>query len=293
MEAGDRGDAVILVRPGDHARRRARHAGVARHPHGPRRHGEPRRGRRPWVGDPGGRRRRRDAHRPATGCAIGAHACSSPATRSRSTAAPATSTWACSRPSGAEAPAELDTLLAWADAVAAGTVQVRANADTEGDASQGRMLGAQGIGLCRTEHMFLAADRLPIMRRFILADDTRTEQAALDELEDGPDRRLRDACSRRWTGCRSPSACSIRRCTSSCPTCSSSPCPRGTRRARRRRQGRARGRAPAARGQPDDRHPRGATRRRAHRALRDAGAGAVQGGRHPVRPRQAVRASRS
>ena len=85
--------------------------------------------------------------------------------------------------SGAEAPAELETLLAWADTVAAGHVQVRANADTEGDASQGRILGAQGIGLCRTEHMFLAHDRLPIMRRFILAADEASQQAALDELE--------------------------------------------------------------------------------------------------------------
>jgi phosphoenolpyruvate-protein kinase (PTS system EI component) len=85
--------------------------------------------------------------------------------------------------SGAEAPAELETLLQWADIVAAGHVQVRANADTEGDASQGRILGAQGIGLCRTEHMFLAHDRLPIMRRFILAGNDAAEQAALDELE--------------------------------------------------------------------------------------------------------------
>ena len=85
--------------------------------------------------------------------------------------------------SGTEAPAELDTLLQWADIVAAGHVQVRANADTEGDASQGRILGAQGIGLCRTEHMFLAHDRLPIMRRFILAGNDAAEQAALDELE--------------------------------------------------------------------------------------------------------------
>jgi phosphoenolpyruvate-protein kinase (PTS system EI component) len=84
---------------------------------------------------------------------------------------------------GAEAPAELETLLQWADAVAAGHVQVRANADTEGDASQGRILGAQGIGLCRTEHMFLAADRLPIMRRFIMARSQEAEEAALAELE--------------------------------------------------------------------------------------------------------------
>ncbi|MEZ5375095.1 MAG: putative PEP-binding protein [Acidimicrobiales bacterium] len=84
---------------------------------------------------------------------------------------------------GSVPPPELDTLLAWADTVARGSVQVRANADTEGDASHGRELGAQGIGLCRTEHMFLAHDRLPIMRRYILSNDPATEQAALDELE--------------------------------------------------------------------------------------------------------------
>jgi phosphoenolpyruvate-protein kinase (PTS system EI component) len=84
---------------------------------------------------------------------------------------------------GADAPPELDTLLAWADAIAAGSVQVRANADSEGDASQGRALGAKGIGLCRTEHMFLAADRLPIMRRFIMARTPADEEAALTELE--------------------------------------------------------------------------------------------------------------
>ncbi len=82
-----------------------------------------------------------------------------------------------------EPPPELDTLLAWADVVATGHVEVRANADTEGDATQGRQHGARGIGLCRTEHMFLAADRLPIMRRFILSDDESTEAAALAELE--------------------------------------------------------------------------------------------------------------
>ncbi|TFH14337.1 MAG: pyruvate, phosphate dikinase, partial [Acidimicrobiales bacterium] len=84
---------------------------------------------------------------------------------------------------GSDAPAELDTLLAWADDVAAGHVGVRANADTEADATRGRELGAQGIGLCRTEHMFLAADRLPIMRRLILSHDPATEAAALAELE--------------------------------------------------------------------------------------------------------------
>ncbi len=85
--------------------------------------------------------------------------------------------------SGAEPPPELDVLLDWADTVARGHVQVRTNADTEGDAAHGRELGAQGIGLCRTEHMFLAHDRLPIMRRFILSDDPATEAEALAELE--------------------------------------------------------------------------------------------------------------
>jgi len=84
---------------------------------------------------------------------------------------------------GSDAPPELDTLLAWADDVAAGHVGVRANADTEADATRGRELGAQGIGLCRTEHMFLAADRLPIMRRLILSHDPATEAKALAELE--------------------------------------------------------------------------------------------------------------
>ncbi len=84
---------------------------------------------------------------------------------------------------GADAPPELDTLLSWADDVACGHVQVRVNADTEGDAAHGRRRGARGIGLCRTEHMFLAADRLALMRRFILSDDVATETDALRALE--------------------------------------------------------------------------------------------------------------
>ncbi|MEY2959081.1 MAG: pyruvate phosphate dikinase [Actinomycetota bacterium] len=84
--------------------------------------------------------------------------------------------------SGSAPPPELATLLDWADDVARGHVEVRANADTDGDASHGRRLGARGIGLCRTEHMFLSADRLPIMRRFILGDDPSTESETLAEL---------------------------------------------------------------------------------------------------------------
>jgi len=83
-----------------------------------------------------------------------------------------------------EPPPELDVLLSWADAVAAGHVEVRVNADTNGDAALGRRRGARGIGLCRTEHMFLSADRLALMRRFILVDDPVSDAAALAALEE-------------------------------------------------------------------------------------------------------------
>ncbi|HJV08682.1 MAG TPA: pyruvate, phosphate dikinase, partial [Acidimicrobiales bacterium] len=81
-----------------------------------------------------------------------------------------------------EPPAEFDTILGWADEVRAGTMDVRANADTGPDAANARRFGAEGIGLCRTEHMFLAEDRLPIVRRMIMADSEEEETAALEEL---------------------------------------------------------------------------------------------------------------
>jgi pyruvate,orthophosphate dikinase len=82
----------------------------------------------------------------------------------------------------AEVPAELWQLLAWADEVAAGRLTVRANADTAEDARSAREAGAVGIGLCRTEHMFLAADRLPIVRAMILAETESAEVEALERL---------------------------------------------------------------------------------------------------------------
>ena len=87
-----------------------------------------------------------------------------------------------------EAPPELETLLGWADAIRAGRnprrarLGVRANADNGGDAARARELGAEGIGLCRTEHMFLGDDRLPIVREMILADTPEGEAAALEKL---------------------------------------------------------------------------------------------------------------
>ena len=59
---------------------------------------------------------------------------------------------------------------------------MRANADTGADAANARELGAEGIGLCRTEHMFLGEDRLPIVREMILADTPEGEAAALEKL---------------------------------------------------------------------------------------------------------------
>ncbi|HET9078426.1 MAG TPA: putative PEP-binding protein [Acidimicrobiales bacterium] len=84
----------------------------------------------------------------------------------------------------AHAPREMETLLAWADALRAGRFGVRANADDDASARHARSLGADGIGLCRTEHMFLAEDRLPLVRRLILSDDPRVDDEALAALED-------------------------------------------------------------------------------------------------------------
>jgi pyruvate,orthophosphate dikinase len=77
---------------------------------------------------------------------------------------------------------EFAIVLGWADEIRTGRLGVRANADTGPDAANARSLGAEGIGLCRTEHMFIAEDRLPIVRRMILASTPDEEEAALEEL---------------------------------------------------------------------------------------------------------------
>ena len=84
--------------------------------------------------------------------------------------------------SAAEPPAEFDIILGWADKVRKGHLAVRANADNGPDATNARKFGAEGIGLCRTEHMFLGEDRLPVVRRMILADTPAEETAALEAL---------------------------------------------------------------------------------------------------------------
>lgn len=82
----------------------------------------------------------------------------------------------------ADPPEEFTTILKWADTIAKGKLAVRANADNGADAAVARSYGATGIGLCRTEHMFLAPDRLPVVRRMILADTPAKEAKALEEL---------------------------------------------------------------------------------------------------------------
>jgi pyruvate, orthophosphate dikinase len=76
--------------------------------------------------------------------------------------------------------ARFETVLRWADELR--QVGVRANADTPEDATRAHRFGAEGIGLCRTEHMFMAADRQPKMRAMIMADDEAGRRTALDEL---------------------------------------------------------------------------------------------------------------
>jgi pyruvate, orthophosphate dikinase len=75
---------------------------------------------------------------------------------------------------------DFETILGWADELR--RLKVRANADTPEDAAKAREFGAQGIGLCRTEHMFMAEDRLPVVREMIMAAGEDERRSALDRL---------------------------------------------------------------------------------------------------------------
>ena len=75
---------------------------------------------------------------------------------------------------------DFQTLLTWADKYR--RLRVRANAETPEDAAKARELGAEGIGLCRTEHMFFDAERIDIMRAMILAESREERQTFLDQL---------------------------------------------------------------------------------------------------------------
>jgi len=75
---------------------------------------------------------------------------------------------------------DFETVLAWADELR--RLRVWANADNPDDAAKAREFGAQGIGLCRTEHMFFGDERLPVVQEMILASDEAGRRAALDRL---------------------------------------------------------------------------------------------------------------
>jgi pyruvate,orthophosphate dikinase len=79
-----------------------------------------------------------------------------------------------------EVSGNFDRLLGWADKVR--TLRIRVNADTPADAHKGRDFGAEGIGLCRTEHMFFEGDRLSAMREMIVASDDEGRKKALARL---------------------------------------------------------------------------------------------------------------
>ncbi len=75
---------------------------------------------------------------------------------------------------------DFKTVLSWADEYA--RLQVWANGDTPEDARRARSFGAKGIGLCRTEHMFFETERMPIVRKMIMAKTTTERQEAVDKL---------------------------------------------------------------------------------------------------------------
>jgi pyruvate, orthophosphate dikinase len=75
---------------------------------------------------------------------------------------------------------DFQTITGWADEIR--RLGVRANADTPEDAARAREFGAEGIGLCRTEHMFFGDERLPVMREMIMASDEDGRRSALDRL---------------------------------------------------------------------------------------------------------------
>ncbi|MEI6601986.1 MAG: pyruvate, phosphate dikinase [Clostridia bacterium] len=79
-----------------------------------------------------------------------------------------------------EVSGDFEKLMVWADEMR--TLKVRANADTPTDAAQARAFGAEGIGLCRTEHMFFDAERLPSMREMIVARTVEQRKVALSKL---------------------------------------------------------------------------------------------------------------
>ena len=182
VDADERGEARAARAQRDQPRGRPRHDGRPGHPDRPWRPRQPCGRRRPRVGHPGRRRRRGDQD-PAASSSASATSSSKRATRSRIDGTTGTVVLgAMDAGERRSRPPSSTTMLKWADQVRKGKLAVRANADTGEDAANARELGAEGIGLCRTEHMFLAPDRLPIVREMILASTPKQEAAALEKL---------------------------------------------------------------------------------------------------------------
>ena len=187
----------------------------------------------------------------------------------------------------AEPPAEFATILSWADRVRKGKLAVRANADTGPDATVARDFGAEGIGLCRTEHMFLAEDRLPIVRAMILAahpgggggGPRAAPRRAEGRLPRDP---RRDGRPARHRPAARPAAARVPAVRGGAAACSR-PRPAST----PEEAALLDGRGVVARAEPDARHPWRPPRRAEAGPLRHAGAGAHGGGRRPARGRQA------
>ena len=197
-----------------------------------------------------------------------------------------------------DAPPELDTILGWADAIRHGKnrrrqrLGVRANADTGADAARARELGAEGIGLCRTEHMFLGEDRLPVVREMILADTEAGEARALEKLL-AVQREDFVAILEAMDGLPVTVRLLDPPLHEFLPEHRGAGDPRGGRGPVERGEGPA-GRGPVvARAEPDARHPGRAPRRGQARPLRHAGAGAGRGGARAGQGRAASRWSRS
>ncbi len=150
------------------------------------------------------------------------------------------------------------TILGWADDLR--RLKVRANADTPEDAAKAREFGAEGIGLCRTEHMFMAEDRLPIVRDMILARDEEERRAAARAAAADAAGRLRGDL----------------RGDGGAPGHDPPPRPAAARVPAAARGGHVRrdagSNSPAARGESDARHARVPPRPAVPRDLRDAGA---------------------
>ncbi len=177
----------------------------------------------------------------------------------------------------AKPPPEFDVILGWADEIRRGKLGVRANADTGEDATNARGLGAEGIGLCRTEHMFLAPDRLPVVRKMILANTEDEEAEALDELRRGSAGRLRG--DPRGDGRAARHGAPPRSAAARVLAVDRGVADQGSGvGAGRDREGDAPRRRELGRAQPDDRHTRRPARRDQARLVRDAGPGAARRG---------------